>query len=72
MLAPSGDSAVPALFESLNCLVFTAVKFMVVLQEIVSAICGRMPRNLGRMSRTRKSMVYNSISFTIVPTGGQL
>ena len=53
MLAPSG-----ALFESLNCLVFVAMKLMVIVQEIVSAIRGRMPRNPGRMSRMMMSMVY--------------
>ena len=58
MLVPSGERAVPALLESLNCLVFVAMKLMVIVQEIVSAIRGRMPRNLGRMSRTVKSMVY--------------
>ena len=47
MLAPSGDRPVPALFESLNCLVFVAMKLMEIVQEIVSAIRGRMPRNLG-------------------------
>ena len=52
MLAQSGDRAVPALFESLNCLVFVAIKLMEIVQEIVSAIRGRMPRNLGRLSRT--------------------
>ena len=58
MLAPSGDRAVPALFESLNCLVFVAMKSMKIVQEIVSAIRGRMPGNLGRLSRTLESMVY--------------
>ena len=65
MLAPSRDRAVPALFESLNCLVFVAMKLMVIVQEIVSAIRGRMPRNLGRLSRTLESMVY--FPFTMVP-----
>ena len=58
MLAPSGDRAVPALFESLNCLGFVAMKLMEIVQEIVSAIRGRMSRNLGRLSRTLESMVY--------------
>ena len=58
MLAPNGDRVVPALFESLNCLVFVAMKLMKIVQEIVSAIRGRMPGNLGRLSRTLASMVY--------------
>ena len=59
MLAPSGDRAVPALFESLNCLVFVAMKLMEIVQEIVSAIRGRMPGNLGRLSRTLWSLWSN-------------
>ena len=67
MLAPSGDRAVLALFESLNCLVFVAMKLMEIVQEIVRAVRGRMPRNLGRLSRTLA--VYRLFPFTMVPPG---
>ena len=63
MLAPSGDRAVPA---SLNCLIFVSMKCMVMMQEIVSAIRGRMLRNLGRMSWTVQSKViyfFNSATW---------
>ena len=61
MLAPCGDRAVPALFESLNCLVFIAMKLMEIVQEIVSA---KEPREV-----VTDSVVYGIFPFTMVSPG---